>query len=205
MRKALKIWFITMQLFTTPVNTVVTKLWKIQVIRPSDFKITHGTLIIANHQSKLDPFLISHHVGAKRWKNILPLRYPVTPYYMKKVPLGIFIRLLGGYNIGENPLERLKKLYLTKELLKEGNTIVIFPEGKITRDTDTVSEFQKGSEKLFAENYPVVFVKLTGINQINPWKFWMDHSPKIEYSQYYDESYDPAQKLAAMQEFFQKN
>ena len=163
-RPFLKVWFVFAQLLTIPANFFFTRLLKLQVSRPAHFKIEHGTLIIANHQSKIDPFLISYHVGFKHLMSALPIRYPVTPDFMNRPILGLCISLLGGYNIGETPLERLKKLLFTRDLLKQGYSIVLFPEGKIVRDQDMVEDFKKGANALFNENYPVVFVRLKGLN-----------------------------------------
>ena len=109
MKLAKKSWFTLIQFATIPVNYILSKLLKLKVVRPSNFHLEHGTLIIANHQSKVDPFLISTHVGKKNILNIVPIRYPVTPEYMNKKILGFFIRLLalggggGGIVRGRGP------------------------------------------------------------------------------------------------------
>lgn len=196
------VWFTCIQIATIPVNFILTKLLKLTIERPRDFHITHGTLIIANHQSKIDPFLISYHIGARNWKNIVPIRYPVTPDYMTKPIMGFIISLLGGYNIGSTVLERLQKLVFTRELLREKYTIVIFPEGKITRDSDMVDEFKKGAYALFNENYPVVFVRLTGLNEKHKFHFWKNTRAKLSYSTCYDTTVTKEEKVNAMMEFF---
>lgn len=201
-RSLVKTWFIIIQILTIPANLFLTKLLRLKVDRPSDFKITHGTLIIANHQSRVDPFLISTHIGFKNLHHTLPIRYPVTPEYMHRPILGFCIRLLGGYNIGNDPLERLKKLIFTRSLLKHGYSVVLFPEGKIVRDRDIVADFQKGANMLFNENYPVVFVRLTGINSKHRLHFWKNKTTKLSYSRYYDTSVPREEKIQAMVTFF---
>ena len=202
----LRTWFVIIQFLTVPPNFVFTRILHLTVERPHDFKIPHGTLIIANHQSKIDPFLISYHVGIKNWTSIVPIRYPVTPDYMNKHIMGFIICLFGGYNIGNTPLERLKKLVYTRELLRQKYSVVLFPEGKIVRDRDRVAEFQKGAHMLFNENYPLVFVRLTGLNRKHYLRFWKnkDKNIKLIYSKCYDETVDPKEKIEAMVSFFEK-
>ena len=199
----LKIWFVCIQFLTVPVNFVLTALLKLKIKRPDNFKIEHGTLIIANHQSKIDPFLISYHIGIKNWTTIVPLRYPVTPDYMNKPLMGFIIRLLGGYSIGENSLERLQKLLFTRQLLKQGYTVVLFPEGKIVRDKDMIAEFQRGVHVLFSENYPVVFVRLVGLNEKHKYRFWKNTRAHFEYSEFLGSDVPKERKVEAMMRFYE--
>ncbi len=198
----LKVWFVCVQLLTVPVNFLFTFLLQLRVKRPENFTLQHGTLIIANHQSKIDPFLISTHVGFKNLRTMLPIRYPVTHEYIKKPFTGFVIRLLGGYSIGENSMERLQKLLYTRQLLKSGYTVVIFPEGKIVRDRDMVADFQRGVQVLFSENYPTVFVRLVGLNEKNKYQFWKNSNAYFEYSPYYDKNTPKETKIAAMMQFY---
>jgi 1-acyl-sn-glycerol-3-phosphate acyltransferase len=198
----LKTWFFWIQLCTIPVNFIFTLLLKLKIKRPTDLQIKHGTLIIANHQSKIDPFLISYHIGIKNLSKVLPIRYPVTPEYMQKPLTGFVIRLLGGYSIGENSMERLQKLLYTRQLLKSGYTVVIFPEGKIARDQDMIADFQRGVNVLFSENYPTVFVRLVGLNEKHKYRFWENSRAHFEYSHCYDAAVSKETKIAAMMRFY---
>lgn len=199
-----KIWFSIAQLLTIPANFVLTRILKLKVSRPTGFKISRGTLIIANHQSKIDPFLISYHIGIKNWSTMIPIRYPVTHEYMELPILSFFIKLLGGYNIGKTAMERLKKLAFTRDLLKKGYSVVLFPEGKISREVEKINEFQRGAEMLFTYNYPVIFVKLTGLNDKHKYHFWKNKSTKFEYSEFLGVDVPAAKKVEAMMEFYQQ-
>ena len=198
----LKTWFVFTQILTIPANFIFTRLLRLKVERPKNFTIKHGTLIIANHQSKIDPFLISYHVGIHRLHNVLPIRYPVTPEYMSKPLTGFFIRLLGGYSVGKNSMERLQKLLYTRQLLKSGYTVVLFPEGKIVRDQDMVAEFQRGVNVLFSENYPTIFVRLTGLNEKHKFRFWKNNHALFQYSECYDTDVPREKKVEAMMAFY---
>lgn len=198
----LKLWFVCIQLMTIPVNFVLTRLLRITVKRPYDLRITHGTFIVANHQSKIDPFLITYHIGIRNWTNVVPVRYPVTPDYMERTILGFFIRLFGGYNIGTTVMERMQRLLLTRDFLRQGYTILLFPEGKIVRDSDMVADFERGAKVLFSENVPIVLVRLTGLNAKHKFHFWKNPSATLEYSECLSPEMSIEAKINRMLEFY---
>ncbi len=202
-QKILKIWFISIQFLTVPFNFALTRLLKLKAKRPPHLRIPHGTLIIANHQSKIDPFLISYHIGVRNWTKIVPIRYPVTPDYMSRPILGFCIRLLGGYNIGETVMARAQKLLFTRQLLRSGYTIVIFPEGKIVHDSDFVEQFKRGAHMLFSEPCSVVFVRLTGLNEKHKFHFWRkDTRVTLTYSDCINASVPIEEKVAHLAKFY---
>ncbi|QQR64561.1 1-acyl-sn-glycerol-3-phosphate acyltransferase [Candidatus Kaiserbacteria bacterium] len=198
----LKKWFFFIQILTIPANIIFSCLLQLVVERPPAFKTTHGMLIIANHQSKIDPFLISYHIGIRNILTTIPIRYPVDHKYISKPFIGFCIRLLGGYDIGGNHMERLKKLVFTRNLFHRGYTVVLFPEGKITRDSDMVDEFKRGASALFNENYPVVFVRLTGLNTKHRFHFWKKSCTKLSYSVPLGSDVSREKKIETMIEFF---
>lgn len=198
----LKLWFTAIQYMTVPVNFVLTILLNLEVKRPPNLRITHGTFIVANHQSKIDPFLVTYHVGVKNWTKIVPVRYPVTPDYMDKPMLGFCIRLLGGYNIGSSTIERMQRLLLTRDLLRAKYNILLFPEGKIVRDTDMVADFERGAKMLFSENVPIVFVRLVGLNAKHKFHFWKNPYATLEYSEPLDPSMSIEEKTKRMMDFY---
>ncbi len=196
------VWFVFAQILTIPANALLTLLLKLKVARPAHLTIKHGTLIVANHQSRIDPFLISYHIGFRNIITTLPIRYPVTPEYINRPILGLIIKLLGGYSIGSTPLERLQKLMFTRDLLKQGYTVVLFPEGKIVTNDTELAEFKRGAEVLFADNFPVVFVRLVGLNEKHKFHFWQNTDAHFEYSDCYEQQYTAAEKALRMISFF---
>lgn len=198
-----KAWFCTSQILTIPPNIIISLILRLQVTRPPGLKIKPGTLIIANHQSKIDPFLITYHLGWKNLPSVLPVRYPVLNIYMCRPILGAIIRLLGGYDIGSTALERLRGLARTRSLLKRGYSVLIFPEGKINYTANDIEQFKRGAEMLFSYNYPVLFVRLCNINGPNRWKFWRKHEHhQIIYSNCLDSSADTPLKIKLMMNFY---
>ena len=92
-------------------------------------KLPSSFIIISNHTSYLDIFLVSHlfPFGAR----FFPIRYPtaVKHYFTWKRP---FVWALGAYPILKGgTLE--KTLEKSVKILKDGGRIMLFPEGKIHR------------------------------------------------------------------------
>lgn len=82
------------------------------------------SLIISNHSSWWDGllfFFLNHHV----WK--LDAHIMMHERGLKQFP---FFRLLGGFSIDrENPKDILASLRYAEQLLKEGKTVILFPQG----------------------------------------------------------------------------
>jgi 1-acyl-sn-glycerol-3-phosphate acyltransferase len=89
------------------------------------------------------------------------MRYPVSSKYIRN-PIGMLIRLFGGYDIGLTPLERAKKLLYTRDLIHNGYTVLLFPEGKI--NNQGLGEFQRGMDMLIQEDIPILLVRIYGMN-----------------------------------------
>lgn len=107
---------------------LIRKLWRIRVENPENECPGVPYLICANHQSLLDPILL----GAALARNP---RY-MAKAELKKVPVvKQLISALGGYFIdrGGSDVAAIKK---TISLLKEGESIVMFPQGTRYRGVD---------------------------------------------------------------------
>ena len=86
-------------------------------------------LVITNHASFFDPFLVSHLFPFST--RFFPFRYPTFPshYYTWKEP---FMWILGSYPIfKDQPLKT--SLEKSSRLLHANNRLLVFPEGKIKR------------------------------------------------------------------------
>lgn len=191
-----------MQMASIPYNIFLKYYFRVTVYRPPGLVVPPGTLILANHQSKIDPFLVTWNLGIRNLMAILPTRYPVTHEYMQRPFVGALIRFLGGYDIGATPLESAKKLLFTKSLLEHNRTVLLFPEGKIVREGNMHEEFRRGAHMLLSQKCPVVFVRLEGFNVAS---FRHPHASKkmhIHYSQILKSS-DTEYKVKEMERFFQ--
>lgn len=98
-------------------------------------EVINGPVIfIANHRSKLDPYILSTAIPFKFHKNILPFRFATTITYMKKPLLRPWLKLWGCFAIAprSGSLEEVLKPAL-KILKFRDQSMVYFPEGKIVK------------------------------------------------------------------------
>ena len=86
-------------------------------------------IIAANHPKKIDPFLISYSIPLKDFVKLIPLRFITAEQYMNKKLIRPILLLYGCISTkqkdGKSVLEK------SKELLNKGETIFIFPSGKL--------------------------------------------------------------------------
>lgn len=109
---------------------------------------------------------------------------------------------LGGYDIGENPIERMKKLLYTRDILRRKGSVLLFPEGRINK-TGYIdcSQFKDGVAMLFYEETPIVFVRLTGFFGFS-WRTPSGAGKRaLEYSEVITEG-TSEEKLLIMQGFY---
>lgn len=175
---------------------------RIHVEQPDPFLIPPGTLILANHQSYLDPFLIAFYLGYKNWLHLLPIRFPVKSSVIRNPWVALPIRALGGYNIGSTPIERARKLLLTRELIETRRTVILFPEGTITSNGEMIGDFKMGAQTLFSTGCPIVCVRLKGFTKQAFVKSFLTNGFSIAYSELILGT--PERKLAAMTGFFKQ-
>jgi len=85
-------------------------------------------ICIANHISKLDPFLICSSLDLKTVFKLIPFRYMVTKSYMDKY--WKIIKIFGCYSahILNNKWEKTHTLLLSKDFIERWETVFIFPE-----------------------------------------------------------------------------
>jgi 1-acyl-sn-glycerol-3-phosphate acyltransferase len=93
-----------------------------------EFKKEEKYIFVANHPSRIDPFLMFYLFSFKELIKILPLRFMTAEKYMDTSLKSFFLGLMGCYKIDENVLVK------SKELLERGNNLCIFIQGKITKD-----------------------------------------------------------------------
>jgi len=89
-------------------------------------------IIVANHSKKIDPFLISYSIPLKDSIKLIPIRFITAEKYMKNVFLRPFLLLQGCISTkqkhGKSVLEK------SILLLNKGETIFIFPSGKLEKE-----------------------------------------------------------------------
>ena len=104
--------------------------------------IKKPVLIIANHRSKLDPFIILSAMGWKNFLKFYPWRFPLAKSLAEKWWIKWPSWYIGCYQIeGRGDLD--KSLEETFRAIDKEYSIVFFPEGKMTLK-DEISKTKKG-------------------------------------------------------------
>jgi len=123
---------------------------------------TGGVLFVSNHQSNFDiPIFIGFVPRDKGF---------IAKYELSKVPLfSMWMRYLGCVFINRNDARQsLAMLSAAAERLKQGHSLVIFPEGTRSKD-GTLGNFKSGSLKIALNaNVPIVPVTINGSMNIMP-------------------------------------
>jgi 1-acyl-sn-glycerol-3-phosphate acyltransferase len=140
----------------------LTPLWKFDIEgeRPADID-DHAYVVIANHESQADPFLLSWLPWDMRWVAKEELfRQPLTGWAMK---LGGDIPLRRGE--GESVREMMKEC---EAALAGGISVMMFPEGTRSRD-GALLPFRDGAFRLaISAGVPILPIALAGTRQMRP-------------------------------------
>ncbi|MBX3231097.1 MAG: 1-acyl-sn-glycerol-3-phosphate acyltransferase [Labilithrix sp.] len=144
-----------------------TPLWKftIEGERPADID-TRGYVVIANHESQADPFLLSWLPFDMRW---------VAKEELFKPPVVGWAMTWGGdipLRRGEGDSVR-KMLDECARAIEAGISVMLFPEGTRTRD-GSLLPFKDGAFSLaIRTGAPILPVALTGTREMRPAKtYW---------------------------------
>jgi hypothetical protein len=192
--------FLSTQTTVRPITWWLSQRIGLKAYLPRELYVPSGTLVLANHRSHLDPFLVTFHLGRHNWLSTVPVRYPTTSSFARHPAIGPVIKALGAYDIGEKPIEKAKKLLFTRDLLNRNRTVLLFPEGRIIKDGRLRGEFQRGVEMLFAYDFPTVFVHLLGFSTESFMHPERVDNPRLYYSSVVRGK--AVEKIKHMEEFF---
>ena len=135
--------------------------WPLVRLSYKDFsknKTSAPYIFVCNHRSASDPFLL----GVLPYEvvqvvNIWPFRLPV---------FGMVAKIAGYLNVRELPFEIF--FAKTSQLLKEGVSIAVFPEGTRSRD-NSIAQFHSAIFRVALEaRVPIVPLCITGNENIPP-------------------------------------
>ncbi|HWC98615.1 MAG TPA: acyl-[ACP]--phospholipid O-acyltransferase [Candidatus Sulfopaludibacter sp.] len=132
-------------------------LFRIRIVGQENVPFRGPALLVSNHMSHIDGFLIGACV--QRF-----IRFMVwKPYYQMK-PLNWFLRKTYAIPVGtSNAREAVEAIRAARRQLEAGHVVCIFAEGAITR-TGNMLPFKRGMEKIVAgTNVPVIPVHLDGV------------------------------------------
>jgi 1-acyl-sn-glycerol-3-phosphate acyltransferase len=113
-----------------------------------------AAIVLSNHASFLDPFLISARCGR-------PVRWLVTREFYAKPQFRWILRWLGTIPVGGGR-SMLRSYRRIAEVLARGELVGIFPEGGISRDGE-MKPFRDGAAALACQfHVPVVPMHIDG-------------------------------------------
>jgi len=165
---------VTSQSITWLVTQLLKLRFDVEKHRPSGLfaRGRERCLILApTHQSLLDPFLIVSAMRYRQWRTLIPLRTLATqtfdgPLRWFKPLIRILYRLEGGVELppkeeGNTLPEKLQGIL---DALREGDVVMIFPEGEIWKErVPPIGKFAPG----------VVYLHRKSGAQIVPMAIWM--------------------------------
>jgi 1-acyl-sn-glycerol-3-phosphate acyltransferase len=88
-------------------------------------------VIVANHQTYVDPWMVLSCIPMNIWKKIGLPRALVANRFFSYPVMGSYLRSMGSFPAKAHPTDPYGVEYAT-QLLDRGQSIVIFPEGHIT-------------------------------------------------------------------------
>jgi 1-acyl-sn-glycerol-3-phosphate acyltransferase len=144
------------------VSTSLSPLWKFEVrgAAPSDIG-THAYVVVCNHESSADPFLLSHLPWDMRW---------VAKQELFRTPLsGWALSLSGDIPLRRGDAESVRAMLAEcRHTLGAGLSVMMFPEG--TRSEDgSIGRFKDGAFELAIDTgVPVLPLALTGTRDCRP-------------------------------------
>jgi len=145
---------------------------------------TGGAVISANHPSYLDPILLSLQV--KR-----PILFMAWDALFRVPLLGALVRLFGAFPVDPRPGRGREAYESAKSLVREGNLVGIFPEGKRSRAGWMEEELRAGAARLALETgAPLVPATIRGAFRAWPYFRALPEPAKIHVR--YHDPIDPA-------------
>lgn len=123
------------------------------------FDFSRGLIVASNHQTYLDPFWIIVPINRR-------FRFMAWDRAFGWFGIGTLIRYLGAFpvDIEHGDKEAYQK---SVEVLRDGATLVIFPEGSRAFADGKLLDFKTGAVRMALEaNVPILPVTLCGANKV---------------------------------------
>jgi 1-acyl-sn-glycerol-3-phosphate acyltransferase len=136
--------------------------WRIEYRQKENIpqNLKGGLLIVANHQTYLDPFWICAPIKRK-------LRFMAWDKAFNWFFIGWLIRYLGAFPINTRTGRSKSILRESLQSLKDGATLLIFPEGERAFSDGKLLEFKTGALRIALEaGVPILPVTVRGGNKI---------------------------------------
>ena len=135
--------------------------------------IDEPVILIANHNSRLDPVYMSAFLPNHLYKRMMPFRFMTLKKTMRKLRSIPGLYLVGCYAVepGSGPLERVLEKSM-KILSKGENALVMFPDSPLHKTVDSpkakpgIAYLGKHSKRL------IIPIGLSNSKKIGVFSFW---------------------------------
>jgi len=143
---------------------------KIRVVRSPGFDPQKTCFFISNHVNLFDPFALYCAIPqfVRGWELESHFKIPIYGWLMRR---------FGNVPVPDvrRPSDLKRMWRLTRDAINGGTSLIVFPEGKRTRD-GRVDEFQDGAFRVAQQlEIPVVPVSIVGSfrhHRTGHWMFW---------------------------------
>jgi 1-acyl-sn-glycerol-3-phosphate acyltransferase len=143
---------------------------KVRVVSEPGFDPHKTSFFISNHVNLFDPFVLYCAIPqfVRGWELESHFEIPVYGWLMKR---------FGNVPVPDvrRPADLKRMWRLTRDAINGGTSLIVFPEGKRTRD-GRVTEFQDGAFRLAQQlEVPIVPVSIVGSfkhHRTGHWMFW---------------------------------
>lgn len=151
----------SLELLRPVVKSLTRALWNVTFTGVENIPVKDGLIIASNHQSYIDPFIIS--VPIKR-----PVRYLAWNEAFGWPVVGKAMGILGAWPL---QLERSDPAAIRRSLqwLREGGAMMIFPEGGRGKPDGAMARFKAGAVRIALEaKVPILPITIRGANEVWP-------------------------------------
>jgi 1-acyl-sn-glycerol-3-phosphate acyltransferase len=161
-----KRWLLGRVLRRTGVGiAALSPFWRFETYGTIPMRISGKTVVVANHESDADPFLISHLPWEMKWlaKEAL-FRIPIVGWSM---------RLAGDIPVRRGDQDSAKRAMATcRQWLERGVPVIIFPEGTRS-EVDELLPFKDGAFRLAIEaGADILPIAVSGTRKALPKHSW---------------------------------
>jgi len=137
-------------------------LWRVRYHDRANIpkNLKSGLLIVANHQTYLDPFLICAPIKRK-------FRFMAWDKAFDWFLVGWLIKYLGSFPVDTTRGTTKSVLRESLGALRDGATVLIFPEGARSFPDGKLQEFKTGAARIALEaDVPILPVTVKGANRV---------------------------------------
>ncbi|MBI5123965.1 MAG: 1-acyl-sn-glycerol-3-phosphate acyltransferase [Candidatus Omnitrophica bacterium] len=171
-------------------------LIKVNVSGLENIPAGEAVIFTPNHQSYLDIFILLKYLPH-------PFRFVIMRKLFNVPLIGSHITQAGFISLDSKDRKRsIKTIHLVIDILKNNESFVIFPEGKLTRD-GSIGEFGRGTSIIIQRSMkPVVPIAIDGTFNVLPKGAWTLKTGRVNVRigkpVYFERYYGQADKSASL-------